>query len=180
MAAAKVTIKPYKLKPSGDKLSRDDVTTWKEVLLSHMRQNESWRQFLPGGGNQTWTAADDGVNVWLPDTLTRAQRTEIDVSFADFLTCLSPFSPAGFGETVKRESTSFTWVIDLVHDTFGLKTRGEHFLALGDLSFDFSNGFTYMQAYMEVKDFICSGLLEVGNRFEGKNVTSKETLSPGQ
>ena len=133
MAAAKVTIKPYKLKPSGDKLSRDDVTTWKEVLLSHMRQNESWRQFLPGGGNQTWTAADDGVNVWLPDTLTRAQRTEIDVSFADFLTCLSTFSPAGFGETVKRESTSFNWVIDLVHDTFGLKTRGEHFLALDEV-----------------------------------------------
>ena len=64
--AAKVTIKPFKLKPSsGDKITRDDVTTWKEVLLSHMRQNESWHTFLPGGANQNWTAADDGVNGWL-------------------------------------------------------------------------------------------------------------------
>ena len=178
MAAAKVTIKPYKLKPSGDKITRDDVTTWKEVLLSHMRQNETWRQFLPGGRNHRWTAADIGNPVWLPATLTANERAEIDVSFADFLTCLSTFSPAGFAETVKRESISFNWVIDLILDTFGLKTRGEHFLALDDLSFEFSNGFTYMQAYMEVKDFICSGLLEADSRFEGRNYDAKEILSP--
>ena len=60
-AAAKTTIKPYKLKPSGDKLTRDDLATWREVLLSFMNQNEKWRPFLPGGpeDKSTWKAADD-------------------------------------------------------------------------------------------------------------------------
>ena len=41
-AVAKTIIKPYKLKASGDTLTRDDVTTWREVLLSYMRQTDTW------------------------------------------------------------------------------------------------------------------------------------------
>ena len=55
----KTSIKPYKLKPSGETLSRDDLATWKEVLFSYMRQNEAWKQFLPGGANAEWKASDD-------------------------------------------------------------------------------------------------------------------------
>ena len=63
---AKTTIKPYKLKATtGDKLTRDDLATWKEVLLSHCRQNEAWQKFLPTGDNKEWKAADSGErNVW--------------------------------------------------------------------------------------------------------------------
>ena len=173
MAAAKVTIKPYKLKPSsGDSITRDDVATWKEVQLSHMRQNDDWKCFLPGGTYSTWRAADEGA------AQAFAADAEVSAAFPDFLTCLATFSPAGFSETVKRESTSFNWVINLINDTFGLKTKGEHFLALDDIKFDFSGGFTYMQAYMQVKDFICSGLLAAGSRFEGKQYTNTEVLSP--
>ena len=159
MATAKTTIKPYKLKPStGDTLTRDDLATWREVLLSHMRQNDKWKPFLPDGDKKEWKAGDDPAgNDWTPD---------IKAAFSDFLTCLSTFSPVGFGETVKRESTSFNWVIDLIKDTFNLKTRGEHFLCLDDIKFDFSGGFTYQQAFMELKDFVCAGLLSETNRFE--------------
>ena len=66
----------------------------------------------------------------------------------------------------------------MIKDTFGLKTRGEHFLTIDDIKFDFSNGFTYQQAYMQLKDFVCSGLLNVNDQFEGKQMTSKEKLSP--
>ena len=59
MAAAKTTVKPYKLKPSGDSLTRDDLSTWREVILSHMRQNEKWKDFLPGGTKSTWKAEDE-------------------------------------------------------------------------------------------------------------------------
>ena len=171
MATAKTTIKPYKLKPStGDTLTRDDLATWREVLLSHMRQNDKWKPFLPDGDKKEWKAGDDPAgNDWTPD---------IKAAFSDFLTCLSTFSPVGFGETVKRESTSFNWVIDLIKDTFNLKTRGEHFLCLDDIKFDFSGGFTYQQAFMELKDFVCAGLLSETNRFEGKPLTANETLSP--
>ena len=171
MAGVKTTIKPYKLKPSGDNLSRDDLATWQQVLLSHMRQNDNWKPFLPGGGKQNWVAADSGeVNAgWTNDE---------KAAFEEFLTCLATFSPTGFNETIKRESTSFTWVIDLIKSTFELKTRGEHFLALEDLKFDFSKGFTYQQAYMEVKDFVCASLLNEGDRFEGRALPRKEILSP--
>ena len=170
-AAAKTTIKPYKLKPSsGDTLTRDDLATWREVLLSYMRQNEAWKQFLPDGERPIWTAYDEGE---LPVAWGDAREVH-----KDFLTCLATFSPAGCGETIKRESTSFNWVLDLIKDTYGLKTRGEHFLTLDDLKFDFSAGFTYQQAYMEVKDFICAGLLQTGDRFENKPLTANEKLSP--
>ena len=174
MAAGKTTIKPYKLKASGESLSRDDLSTWREVTLSHMRQNEAWRNFLPGASGQDakneWKAQDSGEdNGW---------DAAVTASHADFITCLSTFSPAGLGETIKRESTSFNWVIDLIKETFGLKTRGEHFLALDDLKFDFSSGCTYQMAFMEVKDFICAGLLNDGDRFENKNYNQKEVLTP--
>ena len=100
MAAAKVTIKPYKLKPSsGDSITRDDVATWKEVQLSHMRQNDDWKCFLPRGTYSTWRAADEGA------AQAFAADAEVSAAFPDFLTCLATFSPAGFSETVKREST---------------------------------------------------------------------------
>ena len=105
-AVIKTSIKPYKLKPSGETLSRDDLATWKEVLLSHMRQNEVWKQFLPGGARAEWKASDDAEdNNWTAD---------VTAAFEDFITCLATFSPAGFNETVKRESTSVNWVIDLM------------------------------------------------------------------
>ena len=90
----------------------------------------------------------------------------------------SPLSPLLASVKLSRESPRFNWVINLINDTFGLKTKGEHFLALDDIKFDFSGGFTYMQAYMQVKDFICSGLLAAGSRFEGKQYTNTEVLSP--
>ena len=85
---AKTTIKPYKLKATtGDKLTRDDLATWKEVLLSHCRQNEAWQKFLPTGDNKEWKAADSGErNVWNQDA---AQDAIIKADFQDFLPCLS-------------------------------------------------------------------------------------------
>ena len=62
-AVVETTIQPYTLKPSGDTLSRDVLATWKEVQLSHMRQNEYWKQFLPGGTNAEWKASDDAVQI---------------------------------------------------------------------------------------------------------------------
>ena len=54
--ALRTTINPYKLKASGDSISRDDLNTWKHVLLGFIRQNETWTQFLAGEDNATWYA----------------------------------------------------------------------------------------------------------------------------
>ena len=171
MAEAKTTIKPYKLKSSsGGKLSRDDLATWKEVLLSHMRQNVKWKFWLPGGDHAEWKPADDNQDQEWDD--------DKQPDFEDFLTCLSTFSPAGFSETVKRESTSFGWVINLIKDTYGLKTKGEHFLAIEDIKFEFSDSFTYQMGFMKIKDFVCNGLLEKEAKFEGKKLANRETLTP--
>ena len=76
MAAAKTSIKPYKLKPSGDALTRDDLATWTEVILSFMRQNDTWKPFLPGaaavGGidKTKWKSAEEPkveTNGWQED-----------------------------------------------------------------------------------------------------------------
>ena len=109
---------------------------------------------------------------------TGPETTKLRANFQDFVTCLATYSPPGFSETISRESTSFNWAIDLIKTTYGLDTKGEHFLALDDLKFEFDSNYTYQQAYMEVKDFICAGLLKKDSMFEGKRVPMKETLSP--
>ena len=103
--AVKTTVKPYKLKTSGESLTRDDLSTWREVLLSHMRQNDQWKPFLPGGRNDTWKAEDDTTEWgahWTAEIKAKA-------ALPDFITCLATYSPAGFGETIKRESISFNY-----------------------------------------------------------------------
>ena len=168
---AKTTIKPYKLKASGDnKITRDDLATWKQVLLSHCRQNEKWRVFLgPDGTHKEWKAIDSGEANEFGDSKD---------DFEDFITCLATFAPTGFSETVRRESTSFNFVIDLITDTYGLKTRGEHFLQMEDIKFDFSGGLTYQMAFMQLKDFVCNGLLNKDDKFEGKKIAENEKLAP--
>ena len=59
---------------------------------------------------------------------------------------------------------------------FGLQTRGENFLALCDLKFDFDGSFTYHQVYMELKDFVCASLIKKGNPFEGKPAPAKNFI----
>ena len=183
------TVKPYKLKPSGEVLSRDDLSTWRQILLGHIRQNPKWHQFLPTSSQHaTWKCSDDdetnglvkmdpavGANA---PTINVADTDTLRADFADFLTCVATYAPAGFHETIQRESTSFNWVIDLIKSTFNLETKGENFLALDDMKFDIDGSCTYQQAFMQVKDFICAGLLKAGSTFEGKQVTTNEPLSP--
>ena len=176
--AAKTVIKPYKLKPSGENLSRDDLSTWKQILLGHIRQNDQWLQFLPtSDSHKTWKCSDEDETNGLAGDSTAATN-KLRANFQDFLTCVATYSPAGFNDTIMREATSFDWVIELIKRTYGLETKGENFLALDDLKFDFDCNFTYQQAYMEVKDFVCASLLKKDMKFEGKKATANEILSP--
>jgi hypothetical protein len=176
--AGKTVIKPYKLKPSGDSLTRDDLSTWKQILLGHIRQNATWHQFLPSSATyKEWVCTDDDETNALEGadaTATNALRA----TFQDFLTCVATYAPAGFTDTIIRESTSFNWIIDLIKTTFALETKGENFLALDDMKFEFDGNFTYQQGYMEVKDFVCASLVKKGNPFEGKPAPANEILSP--
>ena len=175
--AGKTVIKPYKLKPSGDILTRDDLSTWKQILLGHIRQNPSWLQFLPSSAtHKTWTCTDDDDTNALVGA-DDAATNELRATFQDYLTCIATYAPAGLNDTIIRESTSFNWVIDLIKTTFDLEAKGENFLALDEMKFDFDT-VTIHQAYMEVKDFVCAGLIKKGDPFEGKIAAVNEVLSP--
>ena len=178
--AGKTTIKPYKLKPSGDNLTRDDLSTWRQILLGHIRQNRDWHQFLPSSAtHKTWVCTDEDETNGLVGADANATN-KLRADFQDFLTCVATYAPAGFNDTIVRESTSFSWIVELIKTTFGLETRGENFLALDDLNFDFSgdDGITYHQAFMETKDFVCASLIKKDDIFEGKPLTSNEVLAP--
>ena len=175
--AGRTIIKPYKLKPSGETLTRDDLSTWKTILLGHIRQNPKWHQFLPTGNHKEWTCTDeDETNELVGEDVTATNTLRSD--FQDFLTCVATYAPSGFNDTIIRESTSLSWVFDLIKTTFGLETKGENFLALDDLKFEFDGSFTYQQAFMEVKDFVCASLIKKGTKFEGKVAAANEILCP--
>ena len=176
--AGRTVIKPYKLKPTGDALTRDDLFTWKQILLGFIRQNPKWLQFLPSSATfKEWLSSDEDVTnglVGTDDNDTNVLRAD----FQDFLTCVATYSPTGFGETIMRESTSFDWVIQLIQSTHGLETRGEHFLALDEMKLEYSTSFTYHQGLMKVKDFVIATMLKEGAMFEGKKLTKDEVLTP--
>ena len=70
-----------------------------------------------------------------------------------------------------RESTSFRWIVSLLQRTFGLETKGEHFLALEDVKLEYGPDFTPQQGFMTIKDIVCAGLLEEGSKYEGRELT---------
>ena len=178
--AGRTVIKPYKLKPSGDSLTRDDLSTWRQILLGHIRQNTDWHQFLPSSEtHKTWICTDvDETNGLAGRDANATNKLRAD--FQDFLTCVATYAPAGFNDTIVRESTSFLWIIDLIKTTFGLETKGENFLAIDDINFDFDGdgAIPYLQAYMETKDFVCASLIKKNDIFEGKPAPTNEVLSP--
>ena len=141
--ALRTNIKPYKLKASGEAISRDDLNTWKHILLGFIRQNENWTQFMEGESNGTWVCTDKDVTNGLvapqADTQleTDAASRKLRANFKDFLTCVATYAPQGFGETILRESTSFRWIVSLLQRTFELETKGEHFLALEDVKLEY-------------------------------------------
>ena len=169
--------KPFKLKPTDGAMTRDDVSIWEYTLKASCRQVPDWVKFLPGGDNDTWIAADEDPNHGLTHANAQTER-KLRSDFANFLTCIATHCPTGFMDTVMRESTSFTGIIQSIRTTFGLDSKGEKFLAISDIKLEFSPTFTYEQGYMMVKDFCMQSLLPIGARFKNRNLTTAETLSP--
>ena len=99
-------------------------------------------------------------------------------NFMDFLTFVATHCPSGFINIIMRESSSFDWIIKRLHETYDLETRGENFLKGNDIKFEFSNTFTYQQAYITMKDFYTNSLLKKGDVFNGKRLSKDEELTP--
>ena len=179
--------KPYKLKPSdGAKITRDDVSTWSYTLQSCARQVKDWIAFLPGNSKAKWIAkSEDASHGWKVTKMEDDIEVDDDEAtdalkshFQDFLTFIASYCPSGFMNQVMRESTSFEWIIDQLHSTYGLETRGENFLTGNDIKFEFSPTFTYNQALMSMKDFYVNSLLGKNSLFKGKALNKDEELSP--
>ena len=182
MSGTSKNTKIYKLKPTDGPLSRDDVSTWTFTVKSFARQNK-WSDFLPGGNHNTWTATDDdehnGLQVTKADrSVDEPETQKLRENFQDFLTSVAANCPAGFTETVIRESTSFKWIEDKIKKTFNLATKGENFLDGMDIKFEFDDSFTYQQAWMMIKDKYVSSLLPAQSKYMGKTLQTKETVSP--
>ena len=147
--------KPYKLKPTeGEKLTKDDISTWSYTMLSCARQVKEWIQFLPGNSKSSWIPkSEDPSHNWkvtkeqLGEQVVDEEATDqLKANFQDFLTFIASHCPTGFMNPVMRESTSYDWIIEQLYSTFGLDTKGENFLAGNDIKFEFSHNFTYNQA----------------------------------
>ena len=169
--------KPFKLKPSEGVMTRDDLALWEYTLIATCRQTPDWQKFLPGGNNQNWTATDDDPNNGLEHANAETQA-KLRSDFANFLTCVATHCPTGFLDTVIRESTSFKGIVQSIRSTYGLDSKGEKFLAIGDIKLEFSPSFTYEQGYMQIKDFCMQSLMTRGSRFKGRELRENEILTP--
>ena len=177
--------KPYKLKATDDgPITRDSLSAWATILKSYCRQNTDWQRFLPGGTTSTWTAfaldetrgilvqPTGGVSQDQAEELTNQRRSNLE----DFITCVASMCPDGFFETIIRECTSFTSVLDLIKSTFNLETKGERILITRH--FKVEKNESYMQAYMRLRSFYLDATLQQGTNFKGAPVTQPEKLSP--
>ena len=74
--------------------------------------------------------------------------------------------------------TSFKGIVQSIRSTYGLDSKGEKFLAIGDIKLEFSPSFTYEQGYMQIKDFCMQSLMTRGSRFKGRELRENEILTP--
>ena len=165
-------------------MTRDDVDNWHFTMLSFMRQDTRWTPFLPGGEHAIWFPRDEDAKNCLrvPDDaaadIDQAATDALQAGFQDFLTCIATNCPTGFANTVRRESTSIKWITDKIYATYGLQTKGQHFLDGQDIKFDLGPAFTYEQGWMVIKDFYLACLLDRDSRFKGRVRAQPEVLSP--
>ena len=112
-AGSTKNIKIYKLRATDGPLSRDDVSTWSFTVKSYARQH-GWTKFIDSKRpHSKWISSDDdetnGHLVLKADnqTIDQDETEKLVREFHDFLTTVAANCPAGFTETVIRESTSF-------------------------------------------------------------------------
>ena len=184
MPGSTKNIKIYKLRATDGPLSRDDVSTWAFTVKSYARQH-GWTKFIDGKNRYSkWLSSDDdetnGLVAYKEDNVTEDQdeTDKLVGDFHDFLTTIAANCPAGFTDTVIRESTSFQWILDHIKKTFKLVTKCESFLDGLEINFEFDENFTHSQAWMAIKDHYYSSLLPSNSRCMGKVSTSKEVISP--
>ena len=184
--------KAYKLKSP---VTRDSFLTWDLNHQSFCRQDPAWRKFLPGGTSKEWLPYDEddtrGIKIWketdgvrtldgdgnpiLDTEATDKQRSAL----TEFLVCLGTYCPENFMHTVVAECTSYQWVINKIKTTFNLETKGLGFLAGGDIKIDFGEeGQSYQQGFQAIKEFYCSSLLKVGDKYKGKPLDKNEPMTP--
>ena len=182
-AANRAVTKPYKLKPSGGdgtSISRDDLSTWDFNIRAYCRQS-GWGQFLPGGARRNWDPNVAGYGFQVLDAageVHAANTQTLRDNFNDFQTCLATNCPAGFLETILRESTSYQWILNELKNAFNLNSKGASFLEGDNMTFEYSEMFSYQQGYFQLKDFYLSALLRTGTNFKGVALAQDERLSP--
>ena len=180
MTTKKISI--HKLKPTDGPLSRDDLSTWIFTVKAYARQNNQ-AKFI-NGDHKEWTCSDDddnnGIRIFKADGVTEDPEptNRLIGEFHDFLTTVAANCPKNMTETVIREATSFSWIIEEIKKSYKLVTKGENFLDGLDIKFEFDESFTYRTAWMQIKDYYISSLLPVNKKWMGKTTTSKEILSP--
>ena len=117
MAAVVFKAKPYKLKAAdGDKITRDDISTWSYTLLSCARQVRDWIPFLPGNSKASWTAkSEDASHGWQVTKMENGNEViddeatdKLKSDFQDFLTFVASHCPAGFMNEVMRDRCHLT------------------------------------------------------------------------
>ena len=177
-------VKIYKLKATDGPLSRDDLSTWVFTVKSYARQH-GMQRFI-SGANKDWICSDEqddnGFKVLKPDrtTVDEEATNKLIGDFHDFLTSVAANCPTGFTDTVIRESTSFSWIVEHIKKTFKLITKGENFLDGINLKFEYDENFTYAQGWMSIKDHYTSSLLPTNSTCMGKVLTTKEILTSYQ
>ena len=82
--------------------------------------------------------------------------------------------------TVVQESTSYSWVLDRIRETFNLNTKGVAFLTGSKMKLEIGgpDGITFQQSYQARKEFYCSNLLKKGDKCKGKVLAHDEVLTP--
>ena len=151
-------------------VTRDSFYTWDLNHRSFCRQFQDWIQFLPDGTGETWKSYDEDRTRGITITKRNEENTadvpdddknnKVRSALTEFLTCLGTYCPEHFMHTVVQESTSYSWILDRIRETFNLNTKGVAFLTGSKMKLEIGgpDGITFQQSYQARKEFYCSTL----------------------
>ena len=121
--------KPYRLEKKS--LSHDEVENWWYTVMTYLRQDLRFLQFMTGGTLSTWSAlcddetrgitvapiVNEGANEEAIAAAAETARVATDTrrnDLEDFLNAIASFSPGGLFYPIRHEAISTKWILDMI------------------------------------------------------------------
>ena len=168
-------MKPYRLderKSAKLMLTEIDLSQWKEVILTHVKSENSWKPLL----DITWSAKKEKDRGFDADNVDKALQVD------NMLTFIATYGPASVFREITTRSTCMKDVWEVIRKWAGIRPSGSKHLTYAKLkkAYDPNSNQSPQEFFYALRDAKEDCLLLAGSpiKFRNKTLATDEDLVP--